>query len=71
MLAVDVNKRNMWSGKEVARVTKVKILRAWTSKNLEYAINYFLEENEDQIEVIDIKALGFFEESAMIIYKEK
>ena len=50
---------------------KVKIIYSFSYGKLEKRINSFLEENEDKIEVIEIKWKTFTEHFAMIVYKIK
>ena len=50
---------------------RVKIIYSLGNEGLEKKINTFLVENEDKIEVIEIKWKVFFEHQVMIVYKLK
>jgi hypothetical protein len=50
---------------------KVKIIYSLGHESLEKKINSFLQENEGQIEVTDIKWKAFIEHYVMIVYKTK
>jgi len=50
---------------------KVKIISALGGARLEQKINWFLQQNEGKIELIDIKWTYCLDHAAMIIYKEK
>ena len=49
---------------------KVKVISALSCNRLEQKLNWFLQQNEGKIEVIEIKWRVFLDQFAMIIYKE-
>lgn len=49
---------------------KVKIFKSWSENALEYNLNKFLSDNQNKIEVVEMKWKWIFEHYVMIIYKE-
>lgn len=50
---------------------KIKLLYAVSEEKFEEKVNNFLTENEDKIEIVDIKWKWVFYHYAMIIFNEK
>ena len=50
---------------------KIKIIYSLGHNGLEKKVNAFLEENDEKIEIIEIKWKAFLEHYAMIIYNKK